>query len=411
MADDQNENPKTPMEAQMVENFKNRRTTIRSRITKVFHRQFQEPNNDLFSAIDQLSVLEYLIRQYERDLSTHQVPAGVNLNLVEGEWQGHLNQMRGFIARVRILPPVDEEEENSRRIVNQPLNDISSKFDLKELKYVQPFDGKSTEFHNFWAEFETVVDHTDIPPIKKLMFLREKLSGEAKERIKCYRGDRYEEAKEALKGYYQDDYKIRMDVLAEFQRTPKVTHEYHWESLRLLLNAVAVAQASLENLTDDATSLQHMKSLIHEKLPLSVCAKSPFGTKRDATLEEFLEFLKEYVDTVGRIEEQGRFGGRMEWNGAGPKQHRQITPTNGYERNVHCDFCGDRHRTYNCNYEMSPDARMSIVKNKRLCMRCLRHGHKARDCESTYTCNYCSQSHSTLICTHPRRHTQSEVPE
>ena len=64
-----------------------------------------------------------------------------------------------------------------------------------------------------------------------------------------------------------------------------------------------------------------------------------------------------------------------------------------------CPLCDDNHYAWACTpfEQLSVAGRKEHVKKHNLCNNCLKPGHMASDCRSTYKCKTCQGSHNTLI--------------
>ena len=76
--------------------------------------------------------------------------------------------------------------------------------------------------------------------------------------------------------------------------------------------------------------------------------------------------------------------------------------TRSYTASVedHCVACkNDHHPLYGCKsfVALSPDKRMQLVRDSRLCMNCLKSGRMAKQCPSSQKCKKCQGSHHSLL--------------
>jgi hypothetical protein len=72
-----------------------------------------------------------------------------------------------------------------------------------------------------------------------------------------------------------------------------------------------------------------------------------------------------------------------------------------------CGFCDSMHKTEECGklQEMPLETRLSELRRKGMCFRCLEGGHISRNCQkSTVRCNECHGRHQTIL--HRRTETQ-----
>ena len=62
-------------------------------------------------------------------------------------------------------------------------------------------------------------------------------------------------------------------------------------------------------------------------------------------------------------------------------------------------FKKDNNPLYRCKsfIALSPDKRMELVRDSRLCINCLKSGHMAKQCPSSQKCKKCRGSHHSLL--------------
>ena len=64
-----------------------------------------------------------------------------------------------------------------------------------------------------------------------------------------------------------------------------------------------------------------------------------------------------------------------------------------------CTLCSNHHHVFHCSQflDMSVQQRRDHSQSSSLCFNCLRPGHAARDCSSTFRCRVCKKNHNTLL--------------
>eukprot|EP00105_Crassostrea_gigas_P030558 XP_011452910.1 PREDICTED: uncharacterized protein LOC105346133 [Crassostrea gigas] len=62
-----------------------------------------------------------------------------------------------------------------------------------------------------------------------------------------------------------------------------------------------------------------------------------------------------------------------------------------------CLFCNENHSPTTCHIIQDCEARISIIKEKRVCFNCLEK-HKVINCQSRFKCRICKKTHHTSIC-------------
>ena len=66
---------------------------------------------------------------------------------------------------------------------------------------------------------------------------------------------------------------------------------------------------------------------------------------------------------------------------------------------IRCNVCNQYHATELCNVllEMSPDERVTRLRDRKLCFHCLEKGHFKPSCKNVPTCDICGRRHNTLV--------------
>ena len=79
----------------------------------------------------------------------------------------------------------------------------------------------------------------------------------------------------------------------------------------------------------------------------------------------------------------------------GPRPSKQTTST----CKVSCGLCAQMHYVFACSkfLDMGVGDRKAHVQSASLCSNCLRPGHKAGNCSSSYRCRLCKAGHNTLL--------------
>ena len=77
------------------------------------------------------------------------------------------------------------------------------------------------------------------------------------------------------------------------------------------------------------------------------------------------------------------------------KQYRASNSGN----HSHCSLCTNNHPIFQCRQfsDLSVQQRREHIQSASLCFNCLRSGHSARDCTSTFRCRVCKKAHNTLL--------------
>lgn len=120
------------------------------------------------------------------------------------------------------------------------------------------------------------------------------------------------------------------------------------------------------------------------------------------SLDNLLDFVSrrckilENIGTIAEKVEQNVKSVAKKGKGGAPGKHSLATTSNG-TRSVF--FCEQDHPLYRCLAfkQKSVAAKRKFVSNNSVCFFCLRLGHAAKSCTSTFKCRSCSGKHSTLL--------------
>ncbi|XP_060860374.1 uncharacterized protein LOC132937587 [Metopolophium dirhodum] len=119
------------------------------------------------------------------------------------------------------------------------------------------------------------------------------------------------------------------------------------------------------------------------------------------SLDNLLDFVSqrckilENIGTIAERVEQNVKSTAKKGKGGAPVKHSFAATSNG----IKCIFCEQDHPLYRCFAfkQKSVAARRKFVSNNSVCFICLKSGHPAKSCTSTFKCRSCSGKHSTLL--------------
>nr|XP_041632498.1 uncharacterized protein LOC121502822 [Drosophila kikkawai] len=240
------------------------------------------------------------------------------------------------------------------------------------------FDGKYSEYQNFFTSFKQVVDaHALLSPIEKFNQLLNCLRGSALETVKAFQvtPENYANALERLRSRYDNPTLVFLDNISSLFNLPKVAKSN---------------SQTLRSLIDNATSL--FNSLLS------------LGSETQIVQAMFISIVMNEVDqeTKRKWNESLDYGTLPSW----PKCVEVV------ER--HCQYLealsnanGDPNATQQIATKQRPpqqhpgntsvDHRFQIIKKLGLCINCFGKGHHVAKCPSTQKCRICSQSHHTML--------------
>lgn len=113
------------------------------------------------------------------------------------------------------------------------------------------------------------------------------------------------------------------------------------------------------------------------------------------TTEEFLKFLGERCRTLEMLDSNINRRGAILKSQTDKKSEKRVALA---ATSQICAICRESHCLFNCSefLKLSVHDRISAVKQKQLCINCLKSGHYAKECRST-KCRKCSKAHNTLL--------------
>ena len=118
--------------------------------------------------------------------------------------------------------------------------------------------------------------------------------------------------------------------------------------------------------------------------------------RQEAEGEERIKLAKDFKQIKGDKEKD--YKGKME---SKPRQPSGMDLVNNTGKpTFNCIFCKKAHPSQECKFakDLPLEKRISILKENKHCLICLKKGHFARDCKSYVCCMYCKKRHFTLMC-------------
>ncbi|XP_036140825.1 uncharacterized protein LOC118644954 [Monomorium pharaonis] len=262
------------------------------------------------------------------------------------------------------------------------------------------FAGGYDEWYPFRDTFLSMVHNVRaIPDIQKFLYLRGALVGKAAEIIESLEvsAANYHEAWQMLTMRYDKKRLIIQKHIQAIYGLPVLTKENH-TALRELCDSILKHVRALKAIgrpTDQWGDL--LVYLITSKLD-TVTNKAWEDSLVEVeypTLKALMEFLDRRCNTLEIIQKKAQPSSAISNT---DKQRPQKVSSNVATHKRECPICHGEHFTFACESlsRMSIPDRIVAVKGSRLCINCLRSGHRAKDCTSG-GCKKCSKKHNTLL--------------
>ena len=276
----------------------------------------------------------------------------------------------------------------------------SSRVRLPKLE-VKKYYGNPTGWSEFRDTFEVAVNgNNDLSQIEKFTYLKGYIGGDAE---KCLEGLKlnaanYDHALKLLEERFGNKQLIISKFMTSLLNLNRVRNN-NIKELRALYDKITVNVRGL--LVYDIDSKQFSPMLIPillQKLPQDIKLTLSKALNKDIwKLDDILQLLKEEIEARESCEEKES---QENVNMFKPKP-RGITTGNLMTINskIKCCFCDQNHYADKCNVVTDLTTRREIIRNNKLCFRCLIPNHSIKNCRSHKKCYKCNSSkHHTAIC-------------
>jgi len=263
------------------------------------------------------------------------------------------------------------------------------------------FAGGYEEWYAFYDTFHSLIHNVrSIPRIQKFHYLRSALRGDAAAVIQSLEvsAANYDEAWQMLTVRYDNKRLIIQKHIKAIFELPAVTKENH-AALRSLSDGVLKHVRALKALgrsTDQWGDL--LIYLITSKLDVITNKEweNSLTTAEFPTLQNLTEFLERRCHTLEIIQKKAQPSSTFSNTN---RQQQQRTAVNVATQGKNCPICHGEHFVFACEslLKMSIPERITTIRDKSLCLNCLRSSaHRAKDCKSG-GCKKCSKKHNTLL--------------
>lgn len=325
---------------------------------------------------------------------------------VAGRAQAFIDAGWKMQAQARLLAvnqQLDGSIERATPSMDRLYEEKRNKTKLPEIKLPE-FTGEYTKWMFFKNSFETTIHKDDIlTPMQKHQYLVGVLKGEALQVIQGFSitDENYENAWQLLKNTYDNQLMIIETHLNEIFNFPVIKKEDKADSIRKFVWHIHTHVKSLAVLQQPVAQWETI--IIHlAKKRLDFVEQCDWqNLTRDRTpqnmpkLEEFLKFLTERSHSL-RVLRQSKEKTADTTIAAQVKRDRNkviLAATSGK-----CKICEGNHAIYKCEELLRASAtdRMTLVRDKKLCINCLGTGHYALNYKAS-KCKKCSGRHNTIL--------------
>lgn len=309
------------------------------------------------------------------------------------------------------------------------------------------FSGNPLDWPTWKVSFETVIEKRTMNSNEKILYLLQYLSGAPKKIVEGYQflktADAYSEAKKTLEKRFGHPSVVAEAFRKRLENWPKI-HPRDGFALREFADFLKTCELAMQTVEDlETLNKQHDNKQLLKVLPNWAHPKwgvrvrdyqTKHGDNKFPPFAEFVKFVSEIaevqclpvltnLDTSFSAREDKNRGFRRR-NGSRRNQEANSLATGAKEKlpshlecgkngkKRACHWCGNTaHEIETCQeFVKKPiNERTQFIIRKGLCLRCLTHGHMAKEkkCERVPSCAKCKQKHPT--CLHDDSRTSTNV--
>lgn len=284
---------------------------------------------------------------------------------------------------------------------NVNLNTSNSQLRLPSLK-LPTFHGNYTEWIEFRDAFTSMIDdNNSMSNIDKFYYLRSSLGGEASKVIESLKpsNSNYNVAWQLLLERFENTRLIIYNHVSAIFNQRSVREESHTDLRKLLDNTTA----NLRNLKILGEPTEYWDSLIihilstkFDKVTMREWDAYKIAGDRP-TIKDLNNFLSErcrFLEKVALTQHSSKDKYQSKFKQRNLQSATFLSTTN----QVLCYYCKKAHTIYNCNdfLKLSQLEKETEVKQRELCLNCLKPNHKVEYCKMS-SCKKCGKRHNTLL--------------
>ena len=341
------------------------------------------------------------IEKQLRELIIEEVDNQGELDTFFDEVNEATSQQRGKLTKLEfILSKYDTYPSTPSSSRQEPSSSTSfSPSKLPDLN-LPTFNGNITEWFGFWERFQSQVGNSpDLPNAAKFTYLIGQLKGEPLTTVKGLTpsDQNYDILVTTLKENFGLPRRIIRAHVMNILKLPKPTSIA--SSLRHFYNTLMGDIRSLKALNIDVSACAPIiVHIIEEKLPGKILSSiGDCGTDVDFKLDDFTENFKNYI-----VRQEQAYSSNAPWvQDAQPyfsydmHQPPSTLSTMVASANNCCQLCNESHTTQRC--PLSAFEKQNIILTNKLCLNCLRSGHRVSQCNARGRCAKCKGKHHTAI--------------
>ncbi|UYV77268.1 hypothetical protein LAZ67_15000295, partial [Cordylochernes scorpioides] len=315
----------------------------------------------------------------------------------------------------------DAQKQVAREVVVQDsLPDTTEKIRLPTIE-LPKFSGNLIDWLTFWAQFEKI--HLDIrlKDSDKFYYLLQSLSvdTEAYKIVSIYplTEENYSKAIDALRRRYANPDLLLQVYVRELLKlvidsaSGKKRLSFHELYYRIQSYLGSLKSLNLERASPDTWLYPLVESCLSDELLLAWQRRSQFvklDVEHQTRLDQLMDFLEREILIQQNIQlAKGGFqspetSDQERRKGFYKKKNNIPTVTGLQQMELGgCIFCEKKHASQNCfaAKKMSLEEKRKVIREKKVCFKCLKGRHLARYCRTRVRCYNCGSSHFLIMCT------------
>ncbi|XP_063901218.1 uncharacterized protein LOC135120827 [Zophobas morio] len=396
-----------------IKTLKTKRAVVKRRFTQFAH-FFNDPiNKGKIAEIEKrLEGVQSCMQEFENcymqlhDLDESQVNIE-DLNEFENEFYRVVTEAETFVS-----------SKGSAEIPSDNIKCIPNNVKLPDIQ-LPTFTGIFTEWISFRDTYLALIHNSTLTPIQKFHYLKGTLKGDAKQTIEHLTptAENYESAWSLLEARYENNRLIAQHHVRALFALPAISNKDS-KSLRSLIQALNSNLKALENLGRPTSQWDDLLIYI-------ITSKFDHNTiiAWETTLSNIIPSMQDMSDFLNQ---RCQMWESLEVNATSRSNsnfHNKITKNPYINNRVishvantsapfgKCLYCKEMHNIYNCpNFlNLSIEQRINEIKKRKLCLNCLKGGHKLMSCNSS-NCKKCNKRHNSLLHINERETSTSPEP-
>ncbi|UYV72803.1 hypothetical protein LAZ67_10000797 [Cordylochernes scorpioides] len=311
----------------------------------------------------------------------------------------------------------DAQKQVAKEVV---VMDTTEKIRLPTIE-LPKFSGNLMDWLTFWAQFEKI--HLDIrlKDSDKFYYLLQSLSvdTEAYKIVSIYplTEENYSKAIDALRRRYANPDLLLQVYVRELLKlvidsaSGKKKLSFHELYYKLQSYLGSLKSLNFESASPDTWLYPLVESCLSDELLLAWQRRSQFvklDVEHQTRLDQLMDFLEKEILIQQNIQlAKGGFQSAetsdQERRKGFYKKKNDIPTVTGLQQTElgGCIFCEKKHSSQNCfaAKKMSLEEKRKVIREKKVCFKCLKGRHLARYCRTKVRCYNCGSSHFLIMCT------------